>query len=125
MPPIYFSYGFAVLIKLSGASSFIRIFFFPPLSLGGECQPRVQPAVSGPLRCGQTERRGTTHHQENYQRYLEGAQPQKHSRNRYVNCASQFYQPMTDCLTSHISHLLMFYISLAVGMQFVWQQTVI
>ena len=24
--------------------------------LGGERQPRVQPAVSGPVRCGQTER---------------------------------------------------------------------
>lgn len=43
--------------------------------LGGERQPRVQPAVSGPLRCGQTEGWGATHHQENYQRHLEGAQP--------------------------------------------------
>lgn len=49
---------------------------------GGERQPRVQPAVSGPLWRGQTEGWGATHHQENYQRHLEGAQPQKHSRDR-------------------------------------------
>ena len=59
-------------------------FFFVIRSLGGERQPRVQPAVSGPVRCGQTEGWGATRHQKNHQRHLEGAQPQKHSRNRWV-----------------------------------------
>lgn len=48
----------AMLLRLSGAypvyEDIFGLFFLS--HLGGECQPRVQPAVSGPLRCGQTER---------------------------------------------------------------------
>lgn len=62
----------------------VIFFFFVIRSLGGERQPRVQPAVSGPVRRGQTAGWGATRHQKNHQRHLEGAQPQKHSRNRWV-----------------------------------------
>lgn len=54
------------------------VYFVFPSPPGGERQPRVQPAAGGPVRRGQAEGRGATHHQEDYQRHPEGAQPQEH-----------------------------------------------
>lgn len=55
---------------------------------GGVEQPRVQPAAGGPFRRWEAARRGTPRHQKNRQRYLEGAQQEKHSRDRLVGLLS-------------------------------------
>lgn len=39
------------------------------------------------------------------------------------NWVPHFYEPLTDSVMSCFSHLVTFYITLAAGMQFVWQQT--